>query len=99
MGYNVSKAIDMMKDGHKMRHGSWGPTDPSFLVFVPGRVVTASFEPMSALLGDGTNFNSLDHVDAVYATKVDGKYINVSVTLGYQFKQSDILLNAWFPVE
>ena len=46
MGMKFSEAVEKMRGGAKVRNGAWGPTDPSFLVLIPGRLVKASFEPM-----------------------------------------------------
>ena len=98
MGMNFSQAADALRKGAKVRNGAWGPTDPSFLVFVPGRLVKASFEPMLNIMGEGNEFAAMDHIDAVFGTESDGKLIGATVVLGYQFRQSDLLNDAWFEV-
>ena len=69
MGMKFSEAVEKMRGGAKVRNGAWGPTDPSFLVLIPGRLVKASFEPMVNHLGEGTEFGVVDHIDAVFGTE------------------------------
>ena len=92
---NVCEAIAHLKQGGKVRHKYWGPTDPSFLVFVPGRLVTASFPPMSDLLGEGVHFQSTDHIDAVWASIQDDVIVGATVTLGYHFRQWELMSEDW----
>lgn len=92
---NVSEAIAHLKKGGKVRHKYWGPTDPTFLVFVPGRIVKASFPPMSELLGEGVEFLANDHIDAVWASIQDDVIIGATVTLGYQFRQWELFSEEW----
>ena len=92
MGMKFSEAVEKMRGGAKVRNGAWGPTDPSFLVLIPGRLVKASFEPMVNYLG------VVDHIDAVFGTEQDGKLIGATCVVGYQFRQSDLLNDAWFEV-
>lgn len=98
MGMKYSEAVEKMRGGSKVRNGAWGPTDPSFLVLIPGRLVKASFEPMVNHLGEGTEFGVVDHIDAVFGTEQDGKLIGATCVVGYQFRQSDLLNDAWFEV-
>lgn len=92
---NVSEAISAMKAGKRARLTTWGPTDPSFLVFVPGRLVVASFPPMVNVLGEGVEFMSEDHIDAVYATVQGDQIVGASVCLGYQFRQAELMSDQW----
>jgi hypothetical protein len=92
---NISEAIAAMRTGKRVRHVHWGPFDPSFLVFVPGRLVVASFPPMVDALGQDTEFLSIDHVDAVWATVQGDKIVGATVRVGYQFRQDEILTDAW----
>lgn len=98
MGLRFSEAVDRLRAGGKVRNGAWGPTDPSFLVLVPGRLVKASFEPMVNVIGEGNEFGSIEHIDAVFGTELDGKLTGATVVLGYNFRQSDLLNDAWFEV-
>lgn len=95
MGINVHEAVTLLKQGGKLRHKYWGPTDPSFLVFVPGRLVTASFPPMVDVLGEGVEFLANDHIDAVWATVQGDKIVGATVTLGYQFRQWELMNDEW----
>ncbi|ERP95745.1 hypothetical protein Q669_29695 [Labrenzia sp. C1B10] len=91
---NISKAIDQARQGKKIAHGSWSNGHPSYLVFVPGREVEASFPPMVNHLGEGTKFLVSDHVDAVYKGMIQTHSV-----LGYQFSQIEILEDRWFLVD
>lgn len=90
-----SDAVDQMKKGARARHADWGPTDPSFVVFIAGRVVEASFPPMVDHLGQGTEFLSVDHIDAVWATVQGDKIVGAQVQVGYQFSQNELLNDSW----
>jgi len=95
MSMNIWQAVEAMRAGKKVRFSEWkNDDDPLYLVLIPGREITASFEPMVTHLGEGTKFLSLDHVDAVYAGAL-GPVCKV----GYEFGQQEILWPSWVVVE
>jgi hypothetical protein len=91
MGLSISEAVEAMREGEKLRRAVWtGPTQPSYLVFVPGRQVSASFKPMADHIGMGTPFHVFDHVDAIF--EYSG---TIGSEIGYAFSQADVLLDDW----
>jgi hypothetical protein len=67
------QAVRLAEQGKKIRRALWVPFEnedssgyPSYLVFVPGRTIEASYSPMVEHLGKGTLFQVHDHMDAVY---------------------------------
>lgn len=93
MGYNIGEAVKFMREGSRARRGRWGPADPSYLVLIPGREVSASYKPMTDHLGEGTKFHVRGHVDAIYEAS-DPPMCKV----GYEFTQEDVLTADWYLV-
>lgn len=94
---SFSEALELAKKGTRIRHAYWGPDDPSFLVFVPGRAVEVSFEPMLSALGPGSMFRTFDHLDAVYASKA-GVGDRFHVLLNYAPDPRAIMSPGWMTV-
>lgn len=92
-----SEALELAKKGARIRHAFWGQDDPDFLVFVPGRDVQVSFEPMLSALGPGAQFRTFDHLDAVYMTKIGSKS-NPFVRLNYAPEPEALMTVGWMTV-
>lgn len=91
MGLTISDAVEAMREGKRVRRACWtGPTQPNYLVHIPGREVSASFPPMVNHLGEGTPFHVYDHVDAIF--EYNG---TIGSEIGYAFSQADVLLDDW----
>jgi hypothetical protein len=86
---------DVKSKGGRLRNSHWGPSDPSFLLFVPGRVVKASFEPVVAALGEGVEFVVEDHIDAFWVTVQGDTVVCAACHVGYVFSQIEILSDVW----
>lgn len=95
MGYNISEAVQLMREGKRVTRGSWGSENPSYLVLIPGRALKASYEPMTNHLGEGTAFHVRDHVDAIYMNE---GLADPTCQVGYEFTQDDVLSQDWYPL-
>jgi len=100
MGLNIGQAMSELRAGKKLsRGGSWsGPLDPSFIVLVPGRDITSSYEPMGSHLGD-RQFHVEDHIDAIIDHEQRGQVGGLRCILGYPLSPADELATDWFVVE
>lgn len=95
MGLNVTEAVQLMREGKRVRRGGWGREAPSFVVLIPGRDVTPNNKPMVEHLGEGTPFHVQDHVDAIFYS--DGPEQPIC-KVGYEFTQEDVLAADWYIV-
>lgn len=60
--------------GRAIRAAHWSSNPkrhPKLIVFVEGREIEASFDPMVDAIGKGTRFKTRSHIDAIF--EVDGK--------------------------
>ncbi len=90
-------ALEIMRLGHAVARAAWeaaGNSLPMGLVFIPGRRIKASFEPMVRHLGRDAEFTVHDHIDALF----EGGGAVPEVVVGWSLSQDDLLANDWFMV-
>lgn len=90
---SLFEAILKAKEGAAIRSSKWGPNDPSFLLYVKGRLVPP-FESVKQHIGD-TPFQVADHLDAYFVTTVGDKILSAHCIVGYNFSQREILESSW----
>jgi hypothetical protein len=97
-------ACAAMQIGEKVRRTKWDDFDetrlfPLFIVMVPGRQITVSYEPMVTHLGEGTVMTTKDHYDAIFSSPdvspFDDEPTPVVCEVGFQFSREDIEANDW----
>ncbi|WP_157775217.1 Thoeris anti-defense Tad2 family protein [Hartmannibacter diazotrophicus] len=92
---NFQAALETMRTGSAVARRIWHPKrNPEFLVFMPGREVQASFEPMVTHLGKGCVFRTRDHIDAVFVSDT-----GLECVVGYELSQADIMAADWYVIE
>lgn len=99
MGLNFTQATQAMRDGQKLCRGAWmTPHQPSYVVLVPGREITVSYEPMVSHLGEGRKMIVADHIDAIFVPTLFPESNEVLCQVGYTLSQEDLLATDWFVV-
>lgn len=87
----ISESLRLAGGKARRKDWKWSPLLPDMLIFVPGRMVTATFGPTMDALGEGRNFQVADHFDAIYSTDATLP----RVVVGFTFSQEDILADDW----